>query len=110
MFAYGWQLPIARQIMGKKLVEKNNIDSSEGGNRYNIFSDGSKKSENANDLVYSSSNSNLEQRKQQKSTSTSDRKSLHSKNQDLLAGNIASGKMWKNRTYSQLDESDYSDF
>ncbi len=113
VFAYGWQLPIARQIMGKKLVEKNNIDSSEGGNRYDIFSgssssSSSKENENATDLVYSSSSSNLDLGEQQKkSTGTSHRKLLHSNNQNLLAGNIASGKLWKNRTYSQLDESDY---
>ena len=61
VFAYGWQLPIARQIMGK----------------------------NNNKLVLTNSKEDVVQ-------------SQLDSSYDMLAGNIASGKLWRNRTFASL--------
>eukprot|EP00590_Aulacoseira_subarctica_P008153 CAMPEP_0172433732 /NCGR_PEP_ID=MMETSP1064-20121228/69397_1 /TAXON_ID=202472 /ORGANISM="Aulacoseira subarctica , Strain CCAP 1002/5" /LENGTH=395 /DNA_ID=CAMNT_0013181813 /DNA_START=422 /DNA_END=1609 /DNA_ORIENTATION=+ len=61
VFAYGWQLPIARQIMGKS----------------------------NNKLVLTNSKEEAVQ-------------SQLDSSYDMLAGNIASGKLWRNRTFASL--------
>jgi superfamily II DNA/RNA helicase len=114
VFAYGWQLPIARQIILDKqhsIVDSNLSDGGGGGTTtkkyFDIFATG----RNNNDVMeaFGSSNNYLEQELQQsKSTNNSQQsKMLRSHNQDLLAGSIASGKLWRNRTFLPLDQSEY---
>ncbi len=73
---------------------------------YDIFATSS----DSNDAMatFSSSTNYLEQEEQSKRTDTSKQnKILRSTKEDVLGGNIASGKLWKNRTFLSLDEYEY---
>lgn len=110
VFAYGWQLPIARKIILEKqhsIVDSTMSDGDASTTKYyDIFATGSDSNDEM--AAFSSSTNYLEQVHQSKRTDTyKQNKILRSNKEDVLGGNIASGKLWKNRTFLSTEESEY---